>query len=174
MTSTAATSTLFSLRPAREVDVPVLLAMIRELAAFEQLSHELEVTEDSLHGALFGPDRIARALLAWMHTGEVAGYALFYRTFSTFAGKPGIFLDDLYVRPAFRRQGVGHGLLTRVAQTGVELGGGRFEWITLRWNERAFRFYRSIGASVMNNWALLRMNGKEVRNLINAKVKVAA
>ena len=103
---------------------------------------------------------------------EPAGYAVFYRTFSTFVGRPGIFLDDLFVRPQFRKLGTGRALLTRVAEIGVELGGGRFEWIALRWNENAFRFYRSIGASVMSEWALLRMNGKEVSNLISAKVKV--
>jgi ribosomal protein S18 acetylase RimI-like enzyme len=174
MTTAVASAATFTLRPAREVDVALLLAMIRELAEFEQLDHELEVTEDLLRAALFGEDAVARAFIAWMNSGEVAGYAVFYRTFSTFAGRPGIFLDDLYVRPAFRRLGIGRALLTRVAQTGMELGGGRFEWITLRWNESAFRFYRSIGASVMSEWALLRMNGKEVRNLVNAKVKVAA
>ena len=133
--------------------------------------HELEVTEDSLRAALFGEDAVARALLARMNNGEVAGYAVFYRTYSTFAGRPGIFLDDLYVRPAFRKRGIGRALLTRVAQIGADLGGGRFEWITLRWNENAFRFYRSIGASVMSEWAMLRMNSREVRNLVNAKVK---
>ena len=165
--------TPFTINPATDADVPALLDMIRELAEFEQLAHELQVTADSLHDALFGKDACARALVARMN-GEAAGYAIFYRTFSSFVGRPGIFLDDLYVRPAFRKLGIGRALLTRVAQTGAELGGGRFEWITLRWNENAFRFYRSIGASVMNDWALLRMNGREVRKLVSAKAKVAA
>jgi GNAT superfamily N-acetyltransferase len=165
--------TPFTINAAAETDVPLLLALIRELAEFEQLAPELEVTADLLREALFGKDAIARALVA-RRNGEPAGYAVFYRTFSTFVGRPGIFLDDLFVRPQFRKLGIGRALLTRVAHYGAELGGGRLEWLTLRWNENAFRFYRSIGASVMNEWALLRMNGGEVRNLVGAKVKVAA
>jgi len=163
--------TPFTISSATETDVPILLALIRELAEFEQLAHELEVTAASLREALFGVTPVTYALVARVGA-EPAGYAVFYRTFSTFVGRPGIFLDDLFVRPQFRKLGTGRALLTRVAEIGVELGGGRFEWIALRWNENAFRFYRSIGASVMSEWALLRMNGKEVSNLISAKVKV--
>jgi GNAT superfamily N-acetyltransferase len=163
----------FTINPAGERDVLDLLGMIHELAEFEQLAHELEVTADSLREALFAKDPVGRALMARLK-GEPAGYAVFYRTFSTFVGRPGIFLDDLYVRPAFRKLGIGRALLTRVAQIGAQAGGGRLEWITLRWNEHAFRFYQSVGASIMNQWALLRMSGSEVRNLISAKVKVAA
>jgi len=165
--------TPYTINPAAETDVPLLLALIRELAEFEQLAQELEVTADLLRSALFGPDAVARALVARLD-GEPAGYAVFYRTFSTFVGRPGIFLDDLFVRPRFRKLGIGRALLMRVAELGAELGGGRFEWITLRWNENAFRFYRSIGASVMSEWALLRMNSRDVRNLIGVKVQVAA
>ena len=163
----------FTINPAAETDVPVILEMIRELAKFEQLEQELEVTADSLREALFGKNVSARALVARTSDGKPAGYAIFYRTFSSFVGRPGVFLDDLYVRPAFRKQGIGRTLLTHVARIGRE-SGGRFEWITLRWNENAFRFYRSIGASIMSEWALLRMNGKEIGNLIGAKEKVAA
>jgi len=165
--------TPYTINPAEAADVPLLLALIRELAAFEQLTQELEVTADSLRLALFGPDPVARALVARLG-GEPAGYAVFYRTFSTFVGRPGIFLDDLFVRPRFRKLGIGRALLTRVAEIGAELGDGRFEWITLRWNENAFRFYRSIGASVMNEWALLRLSRREVRNLFSMKAQVAA
>lgn len=164
---------LFTISSAVETDVPLLLAMIRELAEFEQLAHELEVTAGSLRDALFGEHPVAGALIARVN-GDVAGYAVYYRTFSTFVGRAGIFLDDLFVRPRFRKLGIGRALLTRVAEIGGELGGGRFEWITLRWNENAFRFYRSIGASVMNEWAMLRMNSREVRNLLSAKVQVTA
>jgi GNAT superfamily N-acetyltransferase len=164
---------LFTINPATESDVHPLLNMIRELAEFEHLAHELEVTAGSLREALFGKRPVASALLA-RADGKVAGYAVFYWTFSTFVGRPGIFLDDLYVRPPFRRLGLGRALLMRVAQAGADLDGGRLEWITLRWNENAFRFYRSIGASVMNEWALLRMNGKDVRQLVSAKVQVSA
>jgi GNAT superfamily N-acetyltransferase len=164
--------TPFTINPATAADVPVILEMIRELAGFEQLAHELEVTGALLHEALLGGTAVARAWVGRLGGGEPAGYAVFYRTFSTFVGRAGIFLDDPYVRPGFRRIGLGRALLTRVAEIGDGFGGGRFEWITLRWNENAFRFYRSIGASVMNDWALLRMDGKEVRRLLGAKVKV--
>jgi len=165
--------TAFTIDPATEPDVLPLLSMIRELAGFERLARELEVTPDSLRGALFGARPAAVALLAHVGT-EPAGYAVYFQTFSTFVGRPGIFLDDLYVRPRYRKCGIGRALLQRVAKIGEELGGGRVEWITLRWNENAFRFYRSIGARVMDEWALLRMNGKDVRNFASAKVKVAA
>ncbi len=138
----------------------------------KHLTRELEVTDDSLRNALFGPRPAASALLA-RAAGEPAGYAVFFRTFSTFVGRPGIFLDDLYVRPPFRERGIGRALLRRVAQAGLE-SGGRFEWITLRWNQKAFRFYRELGAKVMEEWALLRMNGPQICNLANATVKVSA
>lgn len=162
----------FTINSAGETDVPALLEMIRELAEFERLAHLLEVTAESLHAALFGERPVAAALLA-RADGQAVGYAVYYSTFSTFAGRPGVFLDDLYVRPAFRRRGIGRALLEAVAKVCRELG-GRFEWIALRWNESALRFYRSLGANVMDEWALLRMNSNDVRNLVNAKVKVTA
>jgi len=151
-----------AIAPATESDVPILLEMIRELAEFEHLAHELEVTANSLHAALFGERPVAGALLARVD-GSPAGYAVYYHTFSTFVGRPGIFLDDIYVRPVFRQRGIGRNLLGAVGEIGVKLGGGRFEWIALRWNENAFRFYRSLGAKVMDEWALLRMNVHEVK-----------
>lgn len=153
---------LFTINSANESDVPILLAMIRELAEFERLDHTLEITRSSLRSALFGPLPVAAALLARVGN-EVVGYAVYYRTFSTFVGQPGIFLDDLYVRPPFRKQGIGHALLGEVARIGTQLGNGRFEWIALRWNENAFRFYRQIGAEVMDDWAYLRMRCDEVK-----------
>ena len=149
--------TPFTINTATAKDLSHLLAMIRKLAEFELLAHELEVTAESLRAALFGNRPVAAALLASVD-GLPAGYAVFYRTFSTFVGRPGIFLDDLFVRPQFRKLGIGRALLTRVAEIGAELGGGRFEWIALRWNENALRFYLSLGAKVMDEWALLRMN----------------
>ena len=163
----------FTISSAIETDVPTLLAMIRELAEFERLAHEVEITAASLREALFGERPVAGALLARVD-GHVAGYAVYYRTFSTFVGRAGVFLDDLYVRPEYRKRGIGHALLERVAAVDTEVGGGRFEWIALRWNENAFRFYRSLGAKVMDDWALLRMNGHEISNLVSAKVKVTA
>jgi GNAT superfamily N-acetyltransferase len=160
-----------AIRPVVPAEVPLILDLIRELAEFEQLAQELEVTAAGLQLALFGPNPVASALVArW--DGAPAGYAVFYRTFSTFVGRPGVFLEDLYVRPACRKLGIGRALLTRVAQIGAEMGGGRLEWITLRWNENAFRFYRSIGASVMNEWALLRMSGAEIPDFVRNNSRV--
>jgi GNAT superfamily N-acetyltransferase len=163
----------FTIDSAGEPDVPALLAMIRELAEFEHLAHEVEATSDSLRAALFGARPAAAAMLARVD-GLPAGYAVYYTTFSTFVGRPGIFLDDIYVRPEYRKRGIGRALLKAVGQTGIERGGGRFEWIALRWNERALHFYRSLGAKVMSEWALLRMNGGDVRNLVGSKARVAA
>jgi GNAT superfamily N-acetyltransferase len=156
----------FNISPATEADVPVILEMIRELAEFENLLHEVTVTETSLRDALFGPESVAKALLARDLDGAVAGYALYYRTFSTFAGRPGIFLDDLYVRPGYRRLGLGTALLIRVAKIASEQD-GRFEWIALGWNENALRLYRSLGARVMKDWVLLRMQPGQCRKLVN-------
>jgi GNAT superfamily N-acetyltransferase len=150
----------FTIYPATELDVPPLLSMIRELAEFELLARELEITAESLQRALFSTRPTAAALLARAGD-EPAGYAVYYPTFSTFAGRPGIFLDNLYVRPPFRQCGIGHALLHQVAKVGEQFDGGRFEQITLRWNVNAFRFYHSIGAEVMENGVLLRMNGPQ-------------
>jgi len=157
--------------PASPQDIPAIMAMIRELAAFEKLEHQLEITADSLSAALFGPKPVAGALIA-RADGKDAGYAVYYHTFSTFVGRAGIFLEDIYIRPDYRKRGLGRALLEAVAKIGLETGGGRFEWIALRWNQNAFRFYRSLGATVMEDWALLRMSSGEVKNLVSAKVKV--
>jgi GNAT superfamily N-acetyltransferase len=162
----------FTIKPATESDVVAILEMIRELAVFEDLTRELEVTADSLFDALFGPHPVAFSFLASVK-GEPAGYAVYFRTFSTFVGRPGIFLDDLYVRPRFREHGIGRALLQRVAQTGVD-SAGRFECITLRWNQKALRFYHSLGATVMEEWALLRMSGPDAFKLANATLEGAA
>jgi len=162
----------FTINSADEGDVPVLMRMIRELAEVEHLAEMLEVTAESLHSALFGKHPVAMALLARVD-GRTAGYAVYYSTFSTFVGRPGVFLEDLYVRPAYRRRGIGRALLAAVANLCADLG-GRFEWIALRWNENALRFYRSIGAAVMNDWALLRMNAAESRVFTNTKARLAS
>ena len=144
------------IRNGRATDVANLLAMIRELASFENLEEELEVTAASLQDSLFGAHPAAAVLLA-MVGGRPAGYAIYYHTFSSFVGRPGIFLDDIYVRPNFRLQGIGRALLERVADIGVQRHCGRFEWIALRWNHTALRSYEKLGAKPMDSWIMLRM-----------------
>jgi GNAT superfamily N-acetyltransferase len=160
----------FTINPAVESDVPILLAMIRELAEFERLTHELEVSATSLRAALFGERSVAGALIARAE-GDHAGYAIYYHSFSSFAGRVGTFLEDLYVRPKFRKSGIGRALLEAVARISIERGGGRFEWTALRWNENALQFYQKIGAKVLDEWALLRMDGPQVLKLVPAKIK---
>lgn len=158
----------FTVNPATESDVPALLALIRELAEFERLAHEVVTTEALLHEALFGNRPVAGALIARTES-DVAGYAIYYRTFSTFVGKPGVYLEDIYVRPQFRNGGLGRTMLEAVAKISIELGGGRLEWSALDWNENALRFYRRLGASVRDEWVLLRMNGSDVRKLVDGQ-----
>jgi GNAT superfamily N-acetyltransferase len=157
----------FTICPATEADVPVLLTMIRELAEFERLAQEVEISGDLLRAALFGDRPVATALLARADE-AVAGYAIYYRTFSTFVGRSGIFLEDIYVRPEFRQRGLGRALLEAVAKNCLALGGGRLEWNALHWNENALRFYRGLGARVLDDWVLLRLNPGDVAKLVNA------
>jgi GNAT superfamily N-acetyltransferase len=145
-------------------EVPVLLELIHELARFERLEHEVETGVESLHEALFGPQPVVAALLA-RAGGEVAGYALYFFTFSSFVGRAGIWLDDLYVRPAFRHQGLGRALLQALARIGAERNCGRFEWTALNWNKSALDFYRKLGAQSMDEWVLLRLNAEGLRRL---------
>lgn len=168
MSSHAANPFMFTLRPAEESDVPDLFAMIRELAAFEDLENELQVTATALRDALFGMRPVATAIIATAPEGA-AGYAIYYRTFSSFIGRPGIFLEDLYVRPEFRNQGLGRALLKHVAAIASELHCGRFEWNALNWNENALRFYRNIGARTLDEWVLLRMDETSLNQLAAGK-----
>ena len=153
-----------AIRPARESDARDLMWMIRELAQFETLEHELESTERSLRHWLFSVYPAAAALIATV--GEMrVGYAIYFHTFSSFVGRPGIFLEDIYVRPQYRRRGVGSALLKAVGVIGMERDCGRFEWIALRWNESALKFYENLGARVLNEWVMLRMDSTGIRNL---------
>ena len=153
-----------SIAPATPADLPELLELIRELARFEHLEHEVEATADSLNQSFFGPQPAAGALLARCD-GAAAGYAIYFFTFSSFLGRPGIWLEDVYVRPPFRQRGLGRKLIEAVARIGVERGCGRFEWIALDWNERALEFYRGIGARVAKEWVLIRMGHADLRSL---------
>lgn len=131
---------------------------IKELAEYEKLAHEVVATEEAIHTSLFGPRPHAEVLIAEAE-GQPAGFALFLHNYSTFLARPGIFLEDLYVRPAFRRRGIGRQLLTRLAQLAVERGCGRFEWNVLDWNESAIGFYKSLGARPMDEWTTFRLTG---------------
>jgi GNAT superfamily N-acetyltransferase len=158
----------FNIREAIPEDVPILLEMVRELARFERLEHEVEATGESLRESLFGPHPVAGALVASVGT-QTAGYAIFYFTFSSFVGRGGIWLDDLYVRPQFREQGLGGQLIQAVANIGVVRNCGRFEWSALNWNEKAIQFYRKLGARTLDDWVMLRMNSQEMRALAESR-----
>jgi len=151
-------------RGANEDDVPLILSLIKELAEYERLSHEVVATEESLRRWLFGEKRVAEVLIG-NHEGEPAGFALFFHSFSTFLGKPGIYLEDLYVRPQFRGAGIGRALLVYLAKLARERGCGRLEWSVLDWNEPAIGFYRRIGASPLSGWTVYRVAGEALEDL---------
>jgi GNAT superfamily N-acetyltransferase len=158
----------FEVRGATRQDVPLVLELIRELAEYEKLSHEVVATEDSLLEWLFGDRPVAEVLLAEYGT-EAAGFALFFHNFSTFLGKPGIYLEDLYVRPRFRRSGIGKSMLAHLARLARERGCGRVEWSVLDWNEPSIRFYESLGAVAMDDWTVHRMTGEALEGLADAR-----
>jgi GNAT superfamily N-acetyltransferase len=147
-------------------EVPGLLELIRELARFERLEHEVEANVETLTESLFGLRPVAGALIARVG-GELAGYALYFFTFSSFIGRAGIWLEDLYVRPAFRRQGLGRAMIEAVARIGAERNCGRFEWTALNWNKNALDFYRKLGAQTMDEWVLIRVNAEGLRRIAN-------
>lgn len=148
-----------SVRAATATDVPFILAMIRELADYERLLHEVEGTADLLHEALFGAKPHAEALIGSVGD-EPAGFALFFPSFSTFLTKPGIYLEDLYVRPQFRGLGLGKKLLLEVARIAAERGCGRYEWSVLDWNEPSIKFYEALGAVMHGDWRKMRVEGE--------------
>ena len=152
------------IRPAAEADVPLILTLIRELADYERLSHEVVATEEALRDSLFGKRRFAEVLLGY-GGGSPAAFALFFHNFSTFLGKPGIYLEDLYVKPEFRGAGIGRALLVQVAKLARERGCGRLEWSVLDWNEPAIGFYRRIGASPASGWTVYRVTGEALEDL---------
>ena len=165
MSSTATTP--FTLRGAEPRDVPSIVGLIRELAVFEQLEHLMQATPETLQPHLFGPQPAAEALVAEAG-GAVVAFALFFRNFSTFLARPGLYLEDLYVQPAHRGAGIGQALLQRLAQLAVERGCGRFEWSVLDWNANAIRFYQRMGATVMPDWRICRVTGDALRTLAAA------
>lgn len=152
------------IRAATEGDVPLILSLIRELAEYEKLSHEVVATEEELRTNLFGERPFAEVLIA-DHDGDPAGFALFFHNFSTFLGKPGIYLEDLYVKPEFRGAGVGKRLLAHLARLAKERGCGRLEWWVLDWNEPSIGFYDSVGAVAMDDWTVYRLAGGALDDL---------
>ncbi|MGH3146597.1 MAG: GNAT family N-acetyltransferase [Rubrobacter sp.] len=152
------------IRVATEDDVSLILSFIRELAEYERLSHEVVATKEALRDSLFGERRVAEVVLGYLGD-DPAGFALFFHTFSTFLGKPGIYLEDLFVRPEFRRAGVGRALLLHLARLAKERDCGRLEWSVLDWNEPAIGFYKSIGASPVAGWTVYRVTGEALERL---------
>ena len=152
------------IKPATPADVPIILQLIRELAEFERLLHEMQATEEQLREQLFGARPAAEVLIARIGD-EVAGFALYFHNFSTFLAKPGIYLEDLYVRQKFRGQGCGEELLRHLARTALERGCGRLEWSVLDWNVRAIDFYKSLGAVPLSQWTMHRVTGDALTKL---------
>jgi GNAT superfamily N-acetyltransferase len=143
---------------ARQEDVPTILELIRGLGEYERLSHEIVATEDGLRKWLFGERPAAEVVLAYVDA-TVVGFALFFHNFSTFLGRPGLYLEDLFVKPEWRGRGIGQRLLVYLAALAVDRGCGRMEWTVLDWNEPALRFYERMGARVMKEWKLCRLTG---------------
>jgi GNAT superfamily N-acetyltransferase len=156
------------IEPARLADVPIVHAMIRELAEYERLTHLVVSSEEDLRRALF-EDRAAEVVVA-REDGVPVAFALFFHNFSTFLGRRGLWLEDLFVRPAFRRRGYGRALLVHLAGIARERGCGRFEWAVLDWNAPAIAFYQSLGGSVLHDWRITRVTGPALDALASQPV----
>lgn len=152
------------IRPATTADCPLISALIGELADYEKLRHECHATAEALSASLFGPKPQAECVIAEL-AGEPVGFALFFHNYSTFLAKPGLYLEDLFVRPAARGQRVGKALLTHLAALAVARGCGRFEWSVLDWNAPAIAFYESLGAKAQSEWTIYRVTGEALQQL---------
>lgn len=159
-----ATSTRTAIRTATPQDVPQILALIHELADYEKLSHEVVATVESLERTLFGPKSYGEVLLAEAD-GEVAGFCLFFHNYSTFLGKPGLYIEDIFVRPTHRGAGIGKALFAQAARIANERGCGRMEWWVLDWNKPAIDFYRKMGAAPMDAWTVFRLTEQQFEHL---------
>jgi GNAT superfamily N-acetyltransferase len=146
------------IEPAQPADAALIVALVRELAEYERLLADVRITPDDVRRDLFGPRAFAEAVIARVGD-EPAGFALWFHNYSTFAGRPGLYLEDLFVRPAFRGRGYGETLLRYLARVAVERGCARFEWSVLDWNEPAIAFYRKLGAVPMDDWTVQRVSG---------------
>ena len=157
----------FQIRPARVEDVPVILQLIRDLATYERAPNEVVATEEQLVDFLFGPRPAAEVLLAFQGESPI-GFALFFHNFSTWLGRPGLYLEDLFVKPEKRGKGHGRALLVELAKMARDRGCGRMEWAVLDWNEPAINFYRALGAMPMHEWTVFRLTRDEIAKLANA------
>ena len=155
---------LVTIRPAAVHEVPLILQFIRDLARYEHLEDQVVATEESLRAGLFGPRPHAEVLFALLDEKPV-GFALFFHNFSTFLGRPGIYLEDLYVQPQARGHGVGRRLLAWLAGAALDRGCGRAEWAVLDWNEPSIGFYRNLGAVSMDDWRIFRLTGPALEQL---------
>ncbi len=153
--------------PATPADVPAIFEMIRGLAEYEKLSHVVTATEERIHGTLFGPKPAAEVLLAEWNA-EWAGFALFFPNYSTFLGQPGLYLEDLFVKPHARGKGLGIALLKELAKIAVARGYGRVEWAVLDWNEPSIGFYKKLGATPLEEWTTYRLTGEALWSLAKA------
>jgi GNAT superfamily N-acetyltransferase len=150
--------------PAVESQVPLILNFIRQLAEYEKLLHKVEADEARIRESLFGPRPCAEVVIAYLGE-QPAGLAIFFQTYSTFWGRPGIYLEDLFVEPRFRGHGVGKALLVHLAQLTRERGGARLEWSVLDWNEPAIQFYKGLGAEPLDDWTMYRVTGEKLDQL---------
>ena len=154
----------FQIHPATKKEVPVILSFIKKLADYERLSHEVVATEDGLRETLFGRRPTAEVAIG-SYKNQPVGFVLFFHNYSTFLGRPGIYIEDLFVDEAFRRRGFGGGLLRYVARLAGERQCGRLEWSVLDWNEPAINFYKKLGAVAMSEWTVFRVTGQALTKL---------
>lgn len=155
--------------PAQPSDVPLILTFIRKLAEYERLSHEVVADEAVLRESLFAPNPAAEVLLAHLGSQPV-GFAVYFRNFSTFLGRPGIYLEDLFVEPEHRGRGIGLALLAAIARIAQERGCLRLNWAVLEWNQTAIDFYRKIGAVLLDDWRICRLSGEALDRLAEGKI----
>ncbi len=154
----------FQIRAAREIDAPLILSFIQKLADYEKLSHEAVATEAVLKETLFGSKPTAEVLIGYLHD-EPVGFVLFFHNYSTFLGRPGIYIEDLFVLEDYRGRGFGRALLIQVAALAKARGCGRLEWAVLDWNEPAVNFYKNLGAVPMSEWTVFRVTGESLEKL---------
>jgi GNAT superfamily N-acetyltransferase len=159
----------FEIKPATANDVPVILSFIKKLAEYEKLSHQVTATEEGLRQTLFGERRYAEVVIGY-YRGEPVGFALFFHNYSTFLGKPGIYLEDLFVDERRRGKGFGRALLVHLARLAKERDCGRLEWSVLDWNEPSINFYKSLGATPMDEWTVFRVTGEALDKLAGEQV----